>query len=127
MCDGFVVDVELDGAALAHGIDVAGMVSDHLEIDADPDRDSPIKFIGEGDTDDAVVPYQESLHEGSTVDEAAASLFSHDYMEDLAKNIPNDAAVRLRIGDEWPLMLEYEYSEGYADVTMMCAPRIQSR
>jgi proliferating cell nuclear antigen len=127
VADGFDGDVTLDGAALAHGFDIAGMVSDHVSLAGDPDADAPVTIGAEGDTDDAAVDFEDSLHEGSTVDKECESLFSHDYLENLAKPIPNDAAVRLRFGDEWPLMLEYEHSDGGADVTAMCAPRIQSK
>jgi len=125
--ENLVIDVTLDAAALTHGIDVVGMVSDHMEIDADPDRDDPFHIYGEGDTDDARVEYGDSLHEGSTVDAEAMSLFSHGYLDELTDPMPKDAAVRLRTGDEWPIRFDFEWCDGHGETIMMCAPRIQSR
>lgn len=125
--ENLTADVEMDGAAFEHGITVVGMVSDHLAVESDPDGESPLRFIGEGDTDEATVPYQDSLHEGSSVDEASESLYSHEYLSELAKPIPKDATVRLRTGDEWPMRIDYDYAEGAGDVSSMCAPRIQKR
>lgn len=125
--ENLVIDVTLDAAALSHGIDVVGMVSDHIDFDADPDRDAPLHLIGEGDTDDATVEYGDSLHEGSRVDAAAQSLFSHEYLEELTGPIPKDAAVRLRTGDEWPMRMDYTFADGAGETIMMCAPRIQKK
>jgi DNA polymerase III sliding clamp (beta) subunit (PCNA family) len=125
--DGMTTDVEVYGAAVKHAIDVVGMVSDHVEIDSDPDRENPVHFIGEGDTDDTRVRFGESLQDGSSVDADAESLFSHEYWEDLVSALPKQAAVRIRAGDEWPCRLDYEHSDGAVDVTMMCAPRIKSQ
>jgi proliferating cell nuclear antigen len=124
--DALVADVTMDGAALSHGIDVAGTVSDHVLFESDPDRENPFHIVGEGDTDDGRVRYGRSLHEGSEVNGEAASLFSREYMQEFASVLPDTDPVRLRHGEEWPLVLTYEYADGAADVTMVCAPRIDS-
>lgn len=121
------LDVTLDGSALSHAVDVCAMVSDHLIIDGDPDRDDPVRFVGEGDTDTATVSFEKSLHEGSTVPEPIESLYSIDYLEDLVSAIPSDAAVRLRSHDEWPLAVDYDAADGCMTVQMALAPRVQSR
>lgn len=117
-------DVKLDAAAWKHGIDVAGMVSDHIELDSDPEREDPFHMVGEGDTDDARVRYGESLHGGSEIDEAAVSMFSEDYLTDLTKVIPKGTDVRVKHGDEFPMLVSYEYSNGAVTVEQGLAPRI---
>jgi len=124
--DSMGTDIELDSAAWKHGVDVAGMVSDHVEIDSDPSRENPFHMIGKGDTDDARVKYGESLHDGSEIDTEAVSLFSEDYLSDLTKPIPNGTTVRVRHGDEWPMLITYEYANGGVKVEQGLAPRIQS-
>lgn len=124
--DKMCVDVTLDGAALSHGVDVAGMMSNHMTFAADPDWDNPVHLVVEGDTDEVTVRFGDSLHDGSTVDEAAESMFSEDYFSNLVSVIPDDSAVRVRAGDEWPLRLDYEYADGDAEVKMLLAPRVQT-
>lgn len=124
--DGMVADVTVESAALDHGIDVTAMVSNHVTFYADPDRESPVHFVAEGDIDDMTVRYGESLQEGSTVDGEAESIYSLDYLESLSAVMPDDADVRLRFGDEWPLRFDYGYADGNAEVIIMLAPRIES-
>lgn len=121
-----IVDVEMDGAALSHAIDVVSMASDHIAISADPDADAPLVFSGEGDTDAVRVPFKNALYEGSDVKLAGQSLYSWEYFDELMKPMPDTAGVRFRCGDEYPCRMDYEYADGAVDVAMMLAPRIQS-
>lgn len=120
------VDVVVDGAAFNHAIDVADLVSDHFELDADPNRDAPLHAVGRGDIDDATVEFDKSLHEGSTIDAEATSLYSLEYLQNFQSVIPDDADLRIRVGDEWPLRMDYDYLDGHAEAAMFLAPRIQS-
>lgn len=121
------VDVTLEAGALAHAVDVTGMVSDHVTIDCDPDRDSPVHVTAAGDTDGVSVEFDNTLKEGSTVDEVCASFYSHEYMTELVSPMPTGAEVRLRTADEWPVALDYEYAGGRVEVAALLAPRIKSR
>lgn len=120
-------DVQLPGDALEHAVDVAEMVSDHVAVECDPDRDRPLHFIGEGDTDDVRVRFGDSLEEGSKVPEQCTSLFTAQFLLDFASVIPSDASVRLQSGEELPMTLNYSYGDGNAEVEMMLAPRIATR
>ncbi|RAW44079.1 DNA polymerase sliding clamp [Halorubrum sp. 48-1-W] len=65
----------------------------------------------------------------------ADSQFSIDFLRDMARAIPEDRPVTIRIGEEFPMKLTYEVgweetgaNEGFAhgEVTFFLAPRIQS-
>ena len=124
--DGMATDVTLDAGAFDHAVSVVGMVSDHVVVDSDPNRDPPLEVSAKGDTDKATVGFEHSLHEGSEVTGEGESLFSLEYLEDLTGAIPKDAELRVRAGDEWPMVMDYEYADGGVTARMMCAPRIRS-
>lgn len=124
--DGMVADVKMDAAALAHAVDVVEMVTSQVTVAMDPDADAPLSFRGEGDTDDAVVSFDRSLHEGSEVTGEAETILSVEYLENLTAPMPDDATVRCRFGDEYPALFAYEWADGAADVEMMLAPRIDT-
>lgn len=118
--------VTLTGAALAEALDIVEMVSDHVEIECDPDA-REVVFRGGGDIDDATVAYgDEDLADPTDVPESTLSLFSIDYLQAFADPIPDDAAVTLALGDEFPTVWEWSALDGAFEVTEMCAPRIQS-
>lgn len=120
------VDVTMDVAALTHSLSVMDKVTDHVEITADPDRDNPLHFIGSGDTDDALVRFGNSLHEGSKVHGSTEAMYSIEYLEDLSGVMPKSVPVRLRFGSEWPMLLEHSDPEGHREVRMMLGPRIDN-
>lgn len=122
----WTTDVELPGAAISHAVDVCSMVSNHVTFESDPDRDRPLHAIGQGDTDDARVRFGDSIDEGH-IPEPAETMLSEDYLVDLMSVIPDESAVRLQVGDELPIRIDYEYADGAATVQMMVAPRIGTR
>lgn len=119
-------DVTMDGAAFNHAIDVAGMVSDHILLESDPDREEPVHVVGEGDTDDARVKFSQALHGGSEVPEECKSLFSEEYLDDLTKVIPKTADIRIQHGHECPMRITYAYPDANVNVEIGLAPRIQA-
>lgn len=96
-------DVQMDGAAWNHAVDVTTLVSDHVTIDTDPSRESPLHVTGDGDVDSASVEFNSALHEGSTVDTPAVSLFSETYMESFASAIPGSVDLHVKVGNETPV------------------------
>lgn len=111
----------------------ADMVSDHVGYEAhgpNGDHRGQIKVVAEGDTDDVDITWEPSEDvtdvtlpsQGKTVD----SLYSLDYMKDIIKNVGKDTMFTVRVGDEFPIMLEHTMGDGRGKVTTMLAPRIQS-
>lgn len=117
-------DVSMEGAAFSHAVDVCSMASDALTMDSDPDRNSPVQFVAEGDTDEVSIEFGQSLTEGSTVDEASESIYSIEYLEELSSAIPKTAELRVISGQERPLILMYDTLDSTASVSMGLAPRI---
>lgn len=102
----------------------ADMVSDHICFGVDPDEE--VFFASaEGDTDDVKL----ELERDDLVDltaEKARSLYSLDYVTDIAKPIPSDTEVTIELGEEFPMLLSYDLLDGQVSVETMIAPRIQS-
>ena len=117
-------EIALEGAQLDRGITAADMVSDHIRLRVD-ESDETFHIEAEGDTDDVDL----QLESEDLIDLTAGpadSLFSLDYLKDMNKAIDADAEVRVELGEEFPVKLHYEFSEGLGNVTFMLAPRIQS-
>jgi proliferating cell nuclear antigen len=119
-------DVGVAGRELRRGVKAAGMVSDHMAFGVSGD-DGTFYMRAEGDTDDVRVDLTEddviSLDTGG---EEAESLFSLDYLDSMAKAIPNDAAVEVEVGDDYPVKMNFDVSGGEAKVTYLLAPRIEN-
>ena len=100
------------------------MVSDHVALGVD-ETDELFYVDAEGDTDDVHL----ELGREDLIDLTAGparSLFSLDYLKDMNKAIPNDAEVRVELGEEFPVKMHFDIAEGQGSVTYMLAPRVQS-
>lgn len=106
-------------------LDHVEMVSDHVEIAADPDAEA-VTFVGAGDIDDTTVTFDADDILWADVQAETMSLFSHDYLDELTSPMPADAEVTLTFGDEFPMLLDWEACEGHLSVHQIIAPRIQS-
>ena len=119
-------NVVLPGREIRRGVKAAGMVSDHMAFGVSDDEES-FYMSAEGDTDDVRVDLREDdIIELETGGETAQSLFSLDYLDSMAKAIPNDAQVEVEIGDDYPVKMNFEISGGEAKVTYLLAPRIEN-
>ena len=119
-------DIELAGREIRRGVKAAGMVSDHMAFGVSGDEDT-FYMRAEGDTDDVRVDLTEEDVIGlETGGEKAESLFSLDYLDSMAKAIPNDAAVDVEVGDDYPVKMNFDVAGGDAHVTYLLAPRIEN-
>jgi proliferating cell nuclear antigen len=119
-------DIELAGREIRRGVKAAGMVSDHMAFGVSGDDDT-FYMRAEGDTDDVRVDLTEEDVIGlETGGEKAESLFSLDYLDSMAKAIPNDAAVDVEVGDDYPVKMNFDVAGGDAHVTYLLAPRIEN-
>jgi proliferating cell nuclear antigen len=85
-------------------------------------------FTAEGDTDDVEFRVGENgdddLLSGSLEGDAAVeSIFSLTYLDDMLSPVGKDAAVSIRLGEEFPLKFRYSFES--TDVKCMVAPRIE--
>jgi len=119
-------NVVLPGREIRRGVKAAGMVSDHMAFGVS-DEEGSFYMSAEGDTDDVRVDLREDdVIELETGGETAQSLFSLDYLDSMAKAIPNDAQVEVEVGDDYPVKMNFEVSGGEAKVTYLLAPRIEN-
>jgi len=116
--------VVLEGGDLEHAVAAAQLASDHLSVASHGAREE-IQFIAEGDTDDVRTAY--GPDETIDIDAAAevGSLVSLDYVADVVEPIPSAAEVRVEWGDEFPIVVNYEHSEGRGHVHNTIAPRVR--
>ena len=110
-------------ADFKRAIRAADMVSDHVWFRVDADEACFVAGA-EGDTDDVELEVDGEDLENADLHEAD-SLFSLDYLKDLRKPIPQDTAVDVQLGKEFPVVLGFELADGAIDITYMLAPRIQ--
>ncbi len=123
-------DLGLPARAVAHADDVdraveaADMVSDHVALGVDPDEEA-FYVEAEGDTDDVSLDLPaDDLVELDPAD--AYSLFSIDYLKDVNRAMPGGHDTTLRLGEEAPLELAFEFAEGSGSVEYFLAPRISA-
>jgi len=118
-------EVVLAESGLDRAVSAADMVSDHLALAVDPERET-FHADAEGDTDDV------SLTRGADelVDLSpgeARSLFSLDYLRDVTREVPSETDVTLELGSEEPLVLSYAFAAGAGSVEYFVSPRIARR
>ena len=118
-------EVVFEGGWLDSAASAADMVSDHIRFGADPDE-RVFWMDAEGDTDDVHWELSDDELVDARVEDAADSLFSLGYVQDMTKAIPSDAEVTFEIGQEFPFDARFDLAEGCIDVRYMLAPRVQS-
>jgi len=117
-------EIVMEGKAIDRGVTAADMVSDHIALGVDTDAEA-FYVDAEGDTDDVHFELDRDDLIDLTVGDAE-SLFSLDYLKDMNKAISKDAEVTMRLGEEFPVKMHFDFAEGDGNVTYMLAPRIQS-
>lgn len=101
----------------------ADMVSDHIKL-----RMGGGEFVVEasGDTDDVRFEFgDDDLHDVEPADEAVESLFSLEYIQPVMGVVSGD--VRINLGEEMPVVIEFDAADGYLGGEYAIAPRISSQ
>jgi proliferating cell nuclear antigen len=119
--------VGIEGQDIDRAVTAADMVADHLRVGVDP---TPGCFRTEasGDTDDVRFEIDRAdceLFESSTT-EAVESVYSLEYLKELAKPLPADASITVGLGTEFPLDLRFDAVEETIDGRFLLAPRLES-
>lgn len=104
--------------------DIAEMLSDHVAVECEPEDDR-IAFRTEGDTDDMDVHFEGDELESVGITDETRSLFSEAYMNRLVDAVPNGSMVKIEVGDEFPLVAEFDIFDGDGQITAAIAPRIE--
>jgi proliferating cell nuclear antigen len=112
--------VALPGSDVGRIVDAGDMVSNHLTLAVDPDRQQ-FSAAASGDTDDVTLSFPEAdLAALEAAD--AESLFSLDYLRELARPIPGTTEVTVELGTEQPVVLSFDIGEA-GEATYLLSPR----
>lgn len=119
-------EFDVVGAEIQTAVKAAGLVSDHMGFRSSPElnKDGVVQAFAEGDTDDVSVdmPFGDVY---DAADEPEASLFSLDYLDAMAKELPKDSDVTVELGDDYPVKVTAPLAE-YGEMTYLLAPRIEN-
>ncbi|WP_232686579.1 DNA polymerase sliding clamp [Halobacterium zhouii] len=120
--DQFTATVAADGAAFSRAVEAADMVSDHLELGVDEEA-THLYARADGDTDTVSVEVPEE--DCSTFDPGVArSLFSLQYLSSVERAVPADHRVRLRLGEEAPIEVEFGIADSDGTARYVISPRL---
>ncbi len=113
---------------LRQGIRASESVSDHIALIAGPDG---FEIVSEGDTDTVSHKVSKELLEEIAAKETVRSLFPLDYFSNMVKAIPfgspaEKSTVRLYLGNDYPVKIEFKIAGGKGEVRYLLAPRIES-
>jgi len=117
-------EYDVAGSELQRGVKAAGLVSDHMGFRSTTETGDGLEAFAEGDTDDVVVdmPFGDVYN---PADEEESSLFSLDYLDEMAKELPSDEDVRVELGDDYPIKFTTGLGEE-GEMTYLLAPRIEN-
>ena len=118
------ISLTLEEAQISRGVKAADMVSDHIRFRCD-EAETTVYIEAEGDTDNVSLELADDDLVALTAADGNA-LYSLDYVNDISKQFPKGTEITLTFGDDFPMMFEYQFSDGECDVLAMLAPRIQS-
>ena len=115
--------LELPGK-VTNAIKAAAVVSDKIALGIDPE--ARVFFMeAEGDTDNIRLELGPDDVE-LLADVKARSLFSLDYLKDMAKTMSRASQIEIGIGIDHPVRFTFEIAGGKARVIYLLAPRIEA-
>ncbi|AGB14996.1 DNA polymerase sliding clamp subunit [Halovivax ruber XH-70] len=110
----------LPSATVDRFVGATDLVANHLSIAL---ADEALRIEADGDVDAVSLEFEATDLQAFTPGEAR-SLYSLEYLRDMSRAIPGDAAVDLRIGTETPISLGFEIADGDGSVEYVLSPRI---
>lgn len=115
--------VVLNGAELKRAVKAAEKVSDHMALGV---MDKAFYVEAEGDLDKVRldIPATSLISLQSTGN--VRSLFSLDYLNDLAKSLGKAEQVSIDLGTDYPVKFTFNVAGGNGTATYLLAPRIES-
>jgi proliferating cell nuclear antigen len=115
--------VGIKTAELRQGIRASESVSDHIALTVNPDG---FEMNSEGDTDSVNLKLPKDLLDELVCKETVRSLFPLDYFSNMVKAISGADSVRMSIGNDYPVNMEFTIAKGNGEVRYLLAPRIES-
>lgn len=114
--------VFLEGSEFRRAVKAAQKVSDHIALRTE---DSVFVLETSGDSDSMTFEMEEEDLIDVESEEDSRSLFSLDYLDDMSRAIGGSPEIRIRLGTDLPVMIDFEMAEG-VHVEYLLAPRIES-
>ncbi|MXR20525.1 DNA polymerase sliding clamp [Halobacterium bonnevillei] len=122
LADQFEATVGLPGREFSRAVAAADMVSDHLEAGV---SESEERFYVRADGDADTVAVDVPAEDCTAFDSGPArSLFSLQYLSAVERAVPADDPVRLRLGEEAPVEVEFDVADGDGSVRYVVSPRL---
>lgn len=115
--------IVLNGAELRRAVKAAEKVSDHMALGV---ADKTFYVEAEGDLDKVRLDIPESSLISIQSSGNVRSLFSLDYLNDLAKSLGKAEKVTIDLGTDYPVKFNFNIAGGNGSVTYLLAPRIES-
>ena len=116
-------------AAILNGVRAAADVSDHLTLEMSPAK---FRLSAVGDTDevdlglpkgaDAIAEFGFGAGLG---EKTVASSFDLALFECLVRAVPGEVPVKMAVGHDYPVTMEFEFADGDAKGIYLLAPRIE--
>jgi len=117
--------IEVEAGTIKMGVSATQNISDHLKIKADYD-DKSFEMFSNNETDDASLTLYKYDLVTEKIKKHTKASYALDYFSDFVSCVDNDNIVRLEFDQDYPILMEYNFSDGLADVTVMLAPRIEA-
>ena len=118
----YAAETVIESGDLNRAVRAGKMVADHLAIGMEETEDA-LYVEAAGDTDDiSLVLEDEDLLESSPG--PAHSLFSLDYLTNIDRAIPRNVELRLQLGTEIPLAIDFDIADETGTVEYVLAPRM---
>lgn len=115
--------IVLNGSELKRAVKAAEKVSDHMALGV---VDKTFYIEAEGDLDKVRLDIPESSLISIQSTGNVRSLFSLDYLNDLAKSLGKAEKVSIDLGTDYPVKFTFNIAGGNGIVTYLLAPRIES-
>ncbi|HHI30190.1 DNA polymerase sliding clamp [Methanosarcinales archaeon] len=113
--------ITLPGSVFVRAIKAAAKVDEYMWMQVADDN-----FIleAEGDMDNVRIKVGEDDLIGLESSDAARSLFKLEYLQDMGKAIGKASEIRIDIGKDYPVKINFKITGGSGDVTYILAPRV---
>ncbi len=117
------VNLIVKGKHLLKGVKASQNISDHIALSAGPDG---FEIFSEEDEDMVRLSLSKDKLEELNANEEASSLFALDYFSSMIKSVSNDVPIKIDIGSDYPVVLQFAFAGDNGDVKFLLAPRIES-
>jgi proliferating cell nuclear antigen len=108
---------------LNYGIKASESVSDHIALVADEEF---FEMCSEGDSDSVDFRLPKEKLQLLESKGKVRSLFPLDYFSNMAKAISGNNEIKINLGNNYPVKIEFDIADGNGHVKYLLAPRVES-